>query len=635
MNVVNPSGPPGHPDPDTDIDTATNGPSSAELPDAPAAVAVIEDDSYYLTRNTVVKKEARMIKKSLYPERFPYNRLHPKEGEFEIVKKDAVSNYGVISYRSIKQGDVVAAITGDVVHDIRQHTLQIRPGAHLYDTWFSGYFLHSCSPNVYLDMENRMVYALRDIAPSDYLYMDYAQTEDELFKCFPCSCGSDNCRSWITGRMQAPDPSDALYQQYLASNSSSTNLAPAPAPAPWWRWSGCWWEREDLAYQRNRLIFAGQDVANLAKRHGTPSFVYNGQRILDNIDRLRSALHKAGFENRSRVLYAMKANRFAPLLTFLKMSGKVGIDACSPNEVEHAISCGFHPQDISFTNTSLSRQDLVRLSNIDNLNMNCDSLHAIRRWGELAPGSAIGIRINPAMGIGRPDNDKLQYCGVNISKFGIYKEQLAEALAIAKEYKLRITRVHFHTGCGYLTPQLDHWSSILQECLGFIDQIGTVETLNIGGGLGVPYVANDRPLDLDKWGSILAKHFLHRNIHIEVEPGAYIVQDAGILLLTVNSIETKQAKTFVGVNGGFNIALEPAVYSLPFQPVPALRKPGVHQQVTLAGHINEALDIWYKDVDLPPLAEDDVLALINAGAYSSSMASNHCMRGEFKEFLLM
>ena len=118
------------------------------------------------------------------------------------------------------------------------------------------------------------------------------------------------------------------------------------------------------------------------------------------------------------------------------------------------------------------------------------------------------------------------------------------------------------------------------------------------------------------------------------EPGDYLVKDAGLLLLTVNAVERKKETVFIGVDAGFNIAVEPAVYGLPFQPVPVRRRPG-EERYTLVGNINEALDVWYADVAMPPVASGDFLALINAGAYSASMASNHCMRGEFKEFLLL
>jgi len=368
--------------------------------------------------------------------------------------------------------------------------LQIRPGLHNHDLWFSGYFLHSCNPNIRLDMEAMKVFAVRDIAANDWLYMDYSDTEDELFCCFPCQCGAATCRGFITGRQQQGRPNDDAACPHMDGSDatgSSGNVSPMlvdsiasgemqsvtkEASVPAVQATGRWWARADLCYQGANLTFACQDVGSLARQHGTPSFFYNGQRIVDNVQRLKGALAEAGFAQRSRVLYAMKANRFAPLLTFLRTTKVLGgIDCCSPNEVEHAIACGFRAEDISFTNTSLSRRDLERLSAIDGLMMNCDSLHSIRRWGELGRGREIGIRINPALGTGRADNNKLQYCGVTISKFGIYKEQLAEAIALAAEYDLTITRVHFHTGCGLVLRSALHVRPILARRLTCLPRI--------------------------------------------------------------------------------------------------------------------------------------------------------------------
>jgi diaminopimelate decarboxylase len=123
-----------------------------------------------------------------------------------------------------------------------------------------------------------------------------------------------------------------------------------------------------------------------------------------------------------------------------------------------------------------------------------------------------------------------------------------------------------------------------------------------------------------------------------MEPGEYIVKDAGILLLGKTFLETKRQTLFLGVDAGFNIAPEPAYYKLPFQPVslidPKELPSGSLETMTVVGNINEALDVWYQDALLPDMKNQDNLVLINSGAYSSSMASNHCMRGEFKEVLL-
>ncbi|MCP5160889.1 MAG: diaminopimelate decarboxylase [Hahellaceae bacterium] len=395
-----------------------------------------------------------------------------------------------------------------------------------------------------------------------------------------------------------------------------------------------WWQREDLGYRENELHFAGRKVAALAKQLGTPSFVYSAQRVKANLERIQQALVSAGLESTSSLYYAMKANRFAPLLTFLKQTGLCGIDACSPAEVEHAVSCGFAPTDISFTATSLSNADFDLLARYDGVFMDCDSIHAIHSWGKRKPGTSIGIRVNPAVGVGRASNDKLQYAGSVTTKFGIYQEQFEEALAVAHSYGLTVSKIHFHTGCGYLTPQLAHWESVLETCLWFIETAGSVTRVNVGGGLGVPHLETDTPLDLDQWAGILYKHFGTRGLHVEVEPGDYVAKDAGLLLLGKTFVEQKRDKLFVGVDAGFNIAPEPAYYALPFQPVPLNYSGEPCQATHVVGHINEALDVWYENAILPDLTAHDHLVLINAGAYSSSMASNHCMRGQFKEFLL-
>jgi diaminopimelate decarboxylase len=395
-----------------------------------------------------------------------------------------------------------------------------------------------------------------------------------------------------------------------------------------------WWQRGDLCYQRHHLFFAGHRVQNLADQFGTPSFVYSTARVQENLERLHRALTDAGLAGRYSLHYAMKANRFAPLLTFLKQTGLCGIDACSPGEVEHAVSCGFAPSEISFTASSLSAKDLALLARYTGVFMDCDSLHAIRCWGQLKPGTKIGLRVNPAMGIGRAANDKLQYAGDVTTKFGIYQEQFDEALALAKSFDLQISKIHFHTGCGYLTPQLEQLEQIIAHCFWFVDRAGEVERVNIGGGLGIPHIGSDQPLDLEQWAAVLYRQFAARGLHVEIEPGDYVVKDAGLLLLGKTFVERKKNTVFVGVDAGFNIAPEPAYYSLPFQPLPLRYDEEACTAMSVVGNINEALDVWYEQAWLPDLTDHSHLVLINSGAYSSAMASNHCMRGSFKEFLL-
>ncbi|WP_163340764.1 diaminopimelate decarboxylase [Desulfopila sp. IMCC35008] len=403
-----------------------------------------------------------------------------------------------------------------------------------------------------------------------------------------------------------------------------------------------WWERKGLAYnENNQVTFAGKNVQKLGEQLGTPLFLYSADRILENIERVHRALENTGLP--SRIYYALKANRFGPLLTLIKSSTACGVDVCSPAEVRHAMSCGFYPSDISYTATSVSNTDLDFLTKFPDLKLNADGCSMIRRIGERTPGRSIGIRINPAMGTGYASNELLRYSGEKPTKFGIYISELEQAIQLAEKYDLRIDRVHFHTGCGYLNDQLPAWEKILRECLAMIETIPTVEAINLGGGLGVPLTAEDEYLDLSEWASVIKRVFGDTSYEINVEPGTYIVKDAGVLVLEVNTVETKAGKRFVGVNGGFNLTMEPVHYKLPCEPV-LCRLPNPKEEcfapaalapVTFAGNINEALDVLIEDLMAPPIEEGDLLAFLNAGAYTSSMSSNHCMRGEFSEYLLL
>jgi hypothetical protein len=138
----------------------------------------------------------------LYPPKFGSDPLFPKTEDFEVRFKDENAGKGVFTFHSWQKGEIIARMAGYRIRKIRQHTLQISSHFHNYDPYFSGYFLHSCEPNISLNMRKMTVTALVDIPENSWLYMDYAETEDYLYKTFPCNCGSSSCRGWVTGRMQ-------------------------------------------------------------------------------------------------------------------------------------------------------------------------------------------------------------------------------------------------------------------------------------------------------------------------------------------------------------------------------------------------------------------------------------------------
>jgi diaminopimelate decarboxylase len=391
-----------------------------------------------------------------------------------------------------------------------------------------------------------------------------------------------------------------------------------------------WWERDDLCYRAGRLQLGGCELAPIAEA-GTPAFVYSAARVRENLLRLRSALDAEGAPHDA--YYAIKANRFAPLVSFLRRLGRCGIDACSPAELRHALQQGFAEHEISYTGTSVSESDLDCLQRHPGVHVNCDALSTIRRLGRRCPGRRIGLRVNPGLGAGY--NDRLHYAGAKPTKFGIYPDRFAEAISLAGESGLEVDTLHFHIGSGYLGDALDVLDQVLERVGAMLDACPQIRTLNIGGGLGLRLTETDRAIDTGRWAAIIAQHARRRGLRVQVEPGDYLVKDAGALLVRVNTVEDKAGVRFVGVDAGLGIQNLRAYYQTPFIVAPLQRAAGAPlERVTIAGNINEAIDLLAEDVELPAVAEGDMLALLNAGGYGSAAASNHCMRGEFRELLL-
>lgn len=558
-----------------------------------------------------------LVNQWVYPKSFGDDPLYPKKSDFEINKTSKNKGLGVITKKAFGKGELLAKLAGPKISEIKQHTLQIDDKSHLHDTYFSGYFLHSCDPNIRVDMQRMEVVALKPIKKNTYLYMDYSDTEDHLFRIFRCGCGSKKCRGIIRGKKDENLAPSFFSEQELIKCKERQ-----------------WWERDDLQYTRDQLYFANRLVKDLAAQTSEPTFFYSLKRIESNINRLKDEFDRQGMSDRVELFYAMKANRFTPILAWMAVQNVCGIDACSPAEVEHAINCGFRQEQISFTATSLSNRDFEILSRYPNIHVNCDSIYSLKQCLKYGLIRSVGVRINPGCGTSRTNNDRLQYAGDKLTKFGIYKEQLREFVSIARREDIEINTLHFHTGCGYLNENLNNLEKVFQIANEFLEKIGTIKNINIGGGLGVPHKSSDQSLDLQAWVSLIKNSF-DQDYNIQIEPGEYIAKDSGILIVEKTYIEKKRKKLFVGINAGFNIAVEPAFYGLPFEPVVLERYHGKQSNYDVVGNINEALDVWFENFQVEDLQMHKNLAIINAGAYSAAMASNHCLRGNFREILLV
>ena len=393
-----------------------------------------------------------------------------------------------------------------------------------------------------------------------------------------------------------------------------------------------WWIRPGLDVRDGRLTIAGQHAEALAREHGTPLFVYDLERVAENARAIIGALGRSGVHHRVR--FALKANREPEVLAILRGLGvpgsprAVGIDACSPGEVECALANGWLPEEVSFTGTNLSERDLDTLLPIG-VHLNLDAISQIERVGRRAPGRRIGLRVNPGVGAGY--HEGLAYSGERPTKFGIYEERLTEAVGAARRHDLTIDTVHFHAGSGWLADGLPAFEAALASAARMVDRLVElgcpIDEVNVGGGLGAPARDVERPIDLDAYAAVLARHLGPRGVAVAVEPGDYVVKDAAILLGEIVTIEDRRGTRFVGLDLGWNIDCSYFIYRFAQEAVVCRAAEAERtQRVTVAGHINEAGDVFAEDYPMPDVVEGDILALLNAGGYKQAMSTTHCLR---------
>ena len=405
-----------------------------------------------------------------------------------------------------------------------------------------------------------------------------------------------------------------------------------------------WWIRPGLKAPDGRLAIAGRDAEALAREHGTPLYVYDLAHVEEQVRALQAAL--AHTELPHRVRFALKSQREPEMLAFLRglgepeTPGSIGMDVCSPGELEWALEHGWLPQEISYTGTNVSDEDFATILRYP-VQVNVDLLSQLERLGRLAPGRKVGIRINPRAGAARPylpvgytsdvDAKFGQYASSGPTKFGIYAEQLDEALAIARRHRLQIDCVHFHICHRMLNEELPALDQALAEAAKMIARVLAagcpVEEINTGGGLGTVMGEGDKPLDLEAWATLLADRLGGFGVTIAAEPGEFFVAQAGVLLTEVVSVEDRLGTTFIGLNAGWNIMPGRFVWGESVELVPAAEPLAARpQSVTISGHINEAPDLFAEDYAFPPVHEGDIVAMLNAGSYYLAVANPHCLR---------
>jgi len=404
-----------------------------------------------------------------------------------------------------------------------------------------------------------------------------------------------------------------------------------------------WWENEFAHAQGGALRLGRTAATTLARKHGTPLFVYGAGRVRANYRRLARAFAGAtGLE--VRIAYALKANAHPGILAVVRDEGG-WIDAVSPGEVARALESGFPPARVLFTGTSISAADFEAVIDLDGLTINIDAveqleaMRSVRGRGLRGRRIRVSVRWNP--GIGRGFNPKVITAGARSSdgtpiKFGVEESKVLEAFRKARDFGFEPIGLHQHLGSGWVRedyPAVIQAVDRMVEKAREIERAGfPLEVLDFGGGFGPRYAREHRLFPMETYARYIGRKVREARLSVKaltVEPGKYLVADAGVLLFRVEYVKESYGNVFACVNAGtFNTLPRPAVYGQARHEILNARcvRAGRRRKVTVAGHLCETGDVFGKDILLPVPRAGDILAVLHAGAYGRSMASNYNLR---------
>jgi len=392
-----------------------------------------------------------------------------------------------------------------------------------------------------------------------------------------------------------------------------------------------WWQREGhLEAKDNRLFIGGFDATALARQFGTPLFVYNGNRVIENFNTIKKAFAEQGAK--PRIHFAMKANSRLAVLNLLQKEGAF-IDAVSPGEIEIALRAGFPKEKILFTGTSVSNSELQRLIELGVM-VNIDSFSQMSRMKELGFKGKASIRWNPGLGAGLHSHT---ITAGKFIKFGIPEHRIEEAFAKAKELGIDAIGLHQHIGSGWLGEDVDVFLETVEKTIAVAKRTEQIlgkrlEFVDFGGGPGIRYKKEQFPFPLEKYASGIVQKMEASGLKAEIaiEPGRFIVGDAGVLLCEINTVEEKNV-SLIGVDAGFNNLIRPAFYGSFHEMVLCNNVNGRNlKSFLVAGNLCESGDVFNENREslreLPVPNEKDILAILNAGAYGFEMGSNYNSR---------
>jgi diaminopimelate decarboxylase len=374
---------------------------------------------------------------------------------------------------------------------------------------------------------------------------------------------------------------------------------------------------------------SNQQLSAIAQQFGTPTYVYNADKIVEQYQTLTTAFAQQNV----KIFYACKA---LTNINILKLINNIGgnIDCSSINEAKLALHAGFEPSRVLYTSNGITFSEIEEAQSLG-IHINIDSLSNLEKFGKKYGHSyPVGIRLRPNIMAG--GNLKIS-TGHDKSKFGIPVDQIDELLKIVADNNIFIKNLHIHTGSEIKDVAV--FVKGIEVLFDIIPLFKELEVIDLGGGFKVPYKQGDAETDINLLAQEVGKAFAnHPNpnckpLQVWFEPGKYLVSECGYLITEVSVLKTTKTTTFASVNSGFNHLIRPMFYDS-YHKITNISNPEGEEQVyTITGNICET-DTFATDRQLPEISEGDLLVFANAGAYGFEMSSNFNSRYKPAEVLV-
>lgn len=380
---------------------------------------------------------------------------------------------------------------------------------------------------------------------------------------------------------------------------------------------------------QNPTEIQGLSLESLAKTYGTPLYVYDGEKIFNQV----KTLQKSFSEVPLRIKYATKALSNLSILKLIKKAG-AGMDAVSIEEVRLGLLAGFSPEEIMYTPSGVGFEEIQEAVKIGVM-VNLDSIPLMEQFGvKFGNSVAVCIRINPHILAG--GNLKIS-TGHSESKFGISIELLPQILETVKKYNLNIVGLHIHTGSDILDAEvfLKGGNVLFEAAMKFPN----LKFLDFGGGFKVAYKPKDIATDIVEVGRKVGEAFQEfckkygRQLELWIEPGKYLVSESGYLLVKTNVVKDSTSITFAGVDSGLNHLIRPMMYDAYHEVYNLSNLSGTKKKYNVVGYICET-DTIASNREMNEIKSGDILVIKNAGAYGYSMSSNYNSRLRPAEVLI-